>query len=113
MAICLSAVLSQHTCDCCRMALRLYEKCTCSAATCRCRWPCFVVTRVSVLLMLFILLTSACNSAMMQYDSNHSKLYNQHLAQLLLHGKDSNDCKLSRKCEVEALLKMSANNTCN
>lgn len=44
------------------------------------------MTRVSVLLMLFILLTSACTSAVMQYDSNQSKLYNQHLAQLLLHG---------------------------
>ena len=30
------------------------------------------MTRVSVLLMLFILLTSACTSAMMQCDGNHS-----------------------------------------
>ena len=94
MAICLSGVLSRHMCDCCRTAPEIYKKCTCSAATCRCRWPCFVVTRVSVLLMLFILLTSACTSAVMQYDSNQSNLYNQHLAQLLLHGKDSNICNL-------------------
>ena len=60
--------------------------------------------------MLFILLTSACTSAMMQFDSNHSKPYNQHLAQLLLHGKDSNDCYPKMKCGVEALLRMSAIN---
>ena len=96
MAICLSGVLSRHMCDCCRTAPEMYKKCTCSAATCRCRWPCFVVTRVSVLLMLFILLTSACTSAVMQYDSNQSNLYNQHLAQLLLHGKDSNDLQSGR-----------------
>ena len=76
MAICLCAVLSQQVWDCHSMASSLHEKSTCSAATCRCRWPCFVVTRVSVLLMLFILLTSACTSAVKQCDGNHSMKYN-------------------------------------
>lgn len=38
-------------------------KCTCSALTCRCRWPCLVVTSAIVALMLRSLSTIACAQA--------------------------------------------------